>query len=129
MWTGRYDRKSRVIVVEVWISGPLGVARLNCVLDTGTQRTVIDPAIADQLGYSARMGRGRSRLTGVAGVQEGYRLEVQRMETMGFSAGPFAVLCHDFEEGLGIDGLIGMDALDDRIVTIDAIHGLLSVGS
>jgi Fe2+ transport system protein FeoA len=127
MWTSRFDPKQRAIIVPVQIQGPLGVARLQCLLDTGTTATVIDTAALDQIGYSARMGKSRSRLVAL-GTQEGYRLEVTRLDTMGFTAAPCEVLCHDFAETLGIDGLIGIDLLVGRLVLIDGAQGLLSVG-
>jgi len=84
------------------------------------------PAV-DELGYGAQMGTARSRLLGVSDVQEGYRLNVQRLETLGFAVEPWEVFCHDFDERLGVDGLLGMDLLAGRVTTIDCAQGLLTV--
>src|SRR3954468_842751 len=108
MFSGRFSPKHRVVWVEVSAFGPLGQRDLRFILDTGTPVTVIDPAVADELGYSARMGT-RSRLLGVDGIQEGYKLEIARLETMGLVVEEFEVWCHDFDDTLGVDGLIGMD--------------------
>ena len=126
MWTSEFDPKQRAIIVPVQVQGPLGVAKLQCLLDTGTTTTIIDTAALDQIGYSARMGKSRSRLVAL-GTQEGYRLDVAQLDTMGFTAAPCEVLCHDFIETLGIDGLVGMDLLEGRVVLIDGVRGILTV--
>lgn len=129
MFTSRFDPKEREIWVDVVLHGPLGQIPCRFLLDTGTRVTVVDPALVDALGYSARMGEGRSRLIGVDGVQEGYRLEVERIEALGFAVSPCEVFCHDFDERLGVDGLIGMDLLDGRVVHLDGVRGVLTVES
>lgn len=126
MWTGEFDPKRRAIILDTQLYGPLGVVRLRCLLDTGTTATIIDTKAIDQVGYGARMGKGRSRLVAL-GTQEGYRLDVERLETMGFGVAPCEVLCHDFAESLRIDGLIGMDLLERRVVKIDGVRGILAV--
>jgi predicted aspartyl protease len=101
---------------------------LRFVLDTGSQATVLNTASADDNGYSASMGTKRSRLLGVEGVQEGYRLKVDRLEALGFAVENHEVFCHDFDERLGVDGLIGMDLLAGRVLTIDGVKGLIRIG-
>jgi predicted aspartyl protease len=83
MVVGRFDPAECVIWVRVIVSGPLAARNLRFILDTGTQATVLNTAAADDLGYSAKMGTARSRLLGVEGVQEGYRLKVGRLEALG----------------------------------------------
>lgn len=125
MWTAEYDPRQRVILVEVVVHGPLGSRRIRCLLDTGTSATIIDTAIIDELGYSARMGKGRSRLVAI-GTQEGYRLEVTSLETMGYVFESCEIRCHDFQDDLGFAGLVGMDLLEGRILTIDGVRGMIT---
>jgi hypothetical protein len=127
MFVGQFDPNERVIWVEVRVFGPLGHRQLKFIFDTGTPVTILNTAIADNMGYGANMGTGRSRLLGPEGAQEGYRLRVDRLEALGFVMEPCELFCHDFDEQLGVDGLIGMDLLAGKIVTIDGAQGLITV--
>ena len=129
MFVARFDPKKRIVWLEVRLFGPLGYRDCRFILDTGTTVTVVDPGVVDGLGYSARMATARSRLVGIDGVQEGYRLEVAKLEALGFSVDHHEVFCHDFDDRLGVEGLIGMDLLDGRVVTLDGIEGRIIVDS
>src|SRR5688572_2817647 len=111
MWTDKFNPDEGEVWVTVRLFGPLGDRYLNCLLDTGTPVTILHTAITDELGYNASMATGRSRLWGVGGTQEGYRMPVARLETMGLVLDKTEVHCHDLPEKLGVEGLIGMDLL------------------
>lgn len=115
--------------VSVVIYGPLGRRRFRFILDTGTRVTTVDPEVLDQLGYNSRMGRRVSRSLGMGGVEQGYFIELSRVEAMGFITGPMEVVCADLPPGCGIDGLIGMDLLQHRVLTLDGIQGTIQVGT
>ncbi len=129
MYAVQFDPKELVIHVRLRIWGPARDSDLLFVFDTGTKRTVVDTAAIDALGYGASMGNALTTLTGVDGKQQGYRLKVDRFDALGMSLEGFNVFCHDFDETLGIDGLIGMDFIAGRVVTIDNVLGLLKVES
>src|SRR5262245_33456541 len=128
MIVARFEPERRVILVDVCISGPADTRDLSFILDTGSPVTIVNTEVIDLLGYSARMATERSRLIGAVGAQEGYQIAVDRLETMGFVIESCRVRCHDFEEEAGaVDGLIGMDLLEGRILTIDGIAGIVSI--
>ena len=127
MATIPFDPRARTVYLEVLLTGPLGIHRAIFVLDTGSPVSGVDPAIVDEIGYSPRMGRKVSRLVGVGGVQVGYELSVMRLETMGLVLAPCLLMCHDMPRGLGVDGLIGMDLLEGRILTLDGKAGLVTL--
>lgn len=127
MWTAPFDLQARTVYVLASLTGPLGVRRSLFVLDTGSQVSAVDPAIVDELGYSPRMGRQVSRLIGVGGVQVGYELPVMQLETMGLVLAPCLLMCHDMPRKLGVDGLIGMDLLEGRILTLDGKAGRVTL--
>ena len=81
----------------------------------------------DRLGYSPRMGRDFSTLAGLGGVQEGYALDLQRLQTIGFEVAGHTVLCHEIAPGFGVDGLVGMDLLEGRVVKLDGRNGWIEV--
>ncbi len=124
----QFERSERIIWVPVTLWGPLGEQELQFILDTGTSVTVVNTAIIDKLGYSAKMGTTRSRLVGVEGAQEGYQLEVKRIAILGLTIESCEVYCHDFEDRFGVQGLVGMDLLIDREIFIDGPNGVLKIG-
>lgn len=129
MWTGRFDPAEGVVWVTARVFGPLGDRYLNCILDTGTPQTILDTAILDSLGYSAHMGTRVMNLSGIGGRLPAYELPMARFETMGLILSPFAVLSQDIvPANLGVEGLIGMDLVIGRILTIDGERGTISLG-
>lgn len=127
MWTAPFDPAQRTLYVDVLLVGPAASRWCTFIIDTGTQITLLDPAIADVVGYGAHMGTRTSHLTAMGHAEVGYRLPVQRLELMGFTVERFEVACHEVAPELGIDGLVGMDLFEGRVVTIDGARGILSV--
>jgi predicted aspartyl protease len=123
----RFDPKKRVPWVTVVMSGPRGAREFHFIFDTGAQTTVVNTEAAEMLGCSARMGTVRSRTMGIADEHDGYRLVVQRLEVLGFTIEQHEVKCEDFDERYPVDGLIGMDLVEGRVVTIDGVRGTISV--
>jgi clan AA aspartic protease (TIGR02281 family) len=96
--------------VQGRVVGPRGTTLVRFVLDTGAAYTTITPEIADDLGYSARDGRRRTRVHTAVGIEQGYVLEVAKLAVLGVTACDFPV--HVFDLGHDdIDGLIGMNFL------------------
>ena len=81
------------------------------VLDTGASFTIIDHSLAEILGYSARDGIGQSMVSSVLGKEQGYRLIIESLETLGNKCSKIEVRCHDLQEQ-GIEGLLGMNFLE-----------------
>lgn len=123
-----FDPKKRVVWLEVQVFGPAGRGACRFILDTGSPVTVISTSVIDSLGYSARMGTTRSQLIGIEGAQEGYRLRIEQLQTLGLDVQDREVFCHDFDERLGVDGLIGMDLLEGHVLTLDCVQGTVTLG-
>ena len=128
MWTGKFDPHAIMVPIAGLLHGPLGSFNIHCVLDTGAPFTVINTAVADQLGYNARMGKRRVRLWGIGTPQEGYSVEVSRFEAMGLCLSSFEIVCEDLDPHFGIEGLIGLDLLARHILTLDFITGTIALG-
>ena len=129
MWTCDYDLTEGIIWVTVHIFGPRGDRYLDCILDTGSPQSIIDVAILDSLGYSAQMGTRTVILSGIGGRLRAYELPIQRFETMGLVLTSFSVLAQNIvPDNLGVEGLIGMDLIVERVLTIDGQKGRLTLG-
>ena len=125
MWSSRFEPEGGEIWIPVRVSGPLGRKWLQFLLDTGTAVSVIDTSVMDALGYNASAGKRTVRMGSIGGVQDGYALDVERLGTMGFERAPCELICQDLPRG--VDGLIGLDLLRGRILTVDAITGTITV--
>ena len=101
----------------------------SCVLalDTGASETFVSPGILDALGYSVRDAVGLSSVTSVVGREVGYRLPVKRFEALGFAFKDFLLNAHDFHDGSGIDGLLGLSFLQNFNYEIRSKEGILRV--
>ena len=123
MWEGKFNPADRVIWVTARLHGPLGTRPYQFVLDTGCYRTIVDAGIVDELGYSPAQGKQVTRLVGAGSAMPGYTLVVDRLETMGLHLDSFAVVCQDLPRDIGVDGLLGMDIIEGRVLTVDAKDG------
>ena len=127
MWTARFDPEVGAILTVVKVFGPNGHRDANFLLDTGAWRTSIDVDLTDELGYGAHMGNRHTRTVGAGAPIHGYSMNLQRIEIMGTLLEGFEVVCDGFDPEVEIDGLIGMDFLRDRVLTIDAIEGRVTL--
>jgi len=101
---------SDLIFVRARIAGPLGARIARFVLDTGAAYTTITPEVADDLGYSARDGRQRTRVHTAIGSEQGYVVVVAQLSVLGVAARSLPV--HVFDLGHDdIDGLVGLNFL------------------
>lgn len=102
-----YKLDGELIVVPVYLVGKAGVYDGMFILDTGSSGIVIDHTVAFTLGYSARDGVGFSTISSVVGKERGYRLAIEKFETLGKELLNIEVRCHDLKEQ-GVEGLVGM---------------------
>ena len=114
--------KGQAIVVDATINGSTS-ARL--LLDTGADRTVINPRVLVAAGVALAQGpTGQIRgATGTASVQ-GAALET--LEVGGAKVSRLLVIAHDIEHG-AVDGLLGRDFLDQFKVSIDSDSGVATL--
>jgi predicted aspartyl protease len=87
------------------------VHEADFILDTGSTFTIIDPSIADILGYSAHDASRFSTVASAAGRERGYRLTINAFEALGQHIKNMEIACHDLKQQ-GVEGLIGMDVLE-----------------
>lgn len=106
----RYELDGQLILIPVTLYGRHRAYETDFILDTGATFNMIDPSIADILGYSARDASGFSAVASAAGRERGYRLIVEAFETLGHRVTHLEVACHDLKQQ-GVEGLIGMDFL------------------
>jgi predicted aspartyl protease len=117
-----------LISVPVVVWGPRrSPSDLVFVLDTGTERTIIDVEIAARLGLSEEQAIRRSRVVSALGAEEGFVVTVPRFRALGYDRNDFPIACHRLGANARIDGLIGADFFDGLRLVIDYGAGVVAV--
>jgi predicted aspartyl protease len=108
----RFVTDGELLIVRGRVTGPLGTTIGRFVLDTGAVFTTITPEMVDLVGYGARDGTRRTRVRTAVGSEEGFLLEVARLDVLGLARPRFPV--HVFDLGHDdIDGLLGLNFLSE----------------
>ena len=110
------------IMVDVKINGN---ANANLLLDTGADRTMINPRVLVSAGAAISRPVGTTRVTGVAGSDDVSFVVIESLEVGEARVGRMQVASYDVA-GAG-DGLLGRDFLDRFSVNIDSAAGVVTL--
>jgi len=110
------------IMVDVKVNGSTNA---NLLLDTGADKTMINPRVLVAAGVSLSRPAGTAQVTGVAGSDRMSIVYVDSLEIGEARVGRLAVASYDVS-GAG-DGLLGRDFLDRFHVTIDSSAGVVTL--
>ena len=102
-----------------------GSARANLLLDTGADKTMINPRVLVEAGAPLSRPVGSAMVTGVAGSEQMQFVTINSLEVAGASVGKLTVAAYDVA-GAG-DGLLGRDFLDHFSVNIDSMKGIVTL--
>jgi hypothetical protein len=89
--------------------------------------TIIIPEVLDELGYTPRQGDAITVVRSAVSHEPGYLIRVARFACLGFQATDFRIHAHDLPEGVGIDGLIGLNFLKHFDYQIRSLQGRILV--
>ena len=102
-----------------------GSASAQLLLDTGADRTMINPRVLAAAGVSLARGIGAATVSGVGGSQEMQFVTINSLDVAGATVGRLTVAAHSID-GAG-DGLLGRDFLDQFSVNIDSAKGVVTL--
>jgi predicted aspartyl protease len=117
-----------LVVVQVEIEGPLGIAILRLALDTGATSTLINVAMLVSLGYDPGLSHNRIEVTTGSGVEFAPQITLSRIKSLGQERTNFLVLAHTLPSSAGVDGLLGLDFLRGENLNIDFRSGHITLG-
>ncbi len=103
------------VLVSVKING---TGPITLILDTGSDRTLVAPAVLQRLGISTE-NAPRGILKGVTGISYVDAVWVNSVEVGEAKVGPLLIIAHDADLKEA-DGLLGRDFLANFNVTINA---------
>ena len=122
-----FDPAQGPIRVEAEVSGPTGRSNLRLRLDTGATTSLVDPVMLVAVGYDPAASTDRVQLTMGNGVASVSRVVLTRLTALGQHGFGFPVLSHPLPPEAGTDGLLGLDFLRGRVLTLDFRSGLATL--
>jgi len=107
--------------------GPLRTARLCLALDPGATDSTIDQATLVSIGYDPALFPNRFAVMTASGVLFVPQIPLLKITALGHDRLGFPVLCHTLPPNAGIDGLLGLDFVRGKVLTLDFKNGLITL--
>lgn len=122
-----FDPHGRAIRVRVKLFGPDRTVDLELALDTGATHTVVRHGALVEAGYDADDALDLVVTGTPQGVMEIPRIVVRRLRALGRETLRLPVLAYDLPPEIALDGLLGLDFLRDRRLTLDFRTGWIEL--
>lgn len=103
--------------------GPAAELTRTLALDTGAAQTLIDSATLDAIGYNVGSRQTLIRLATVSGYEEAPTMVVDEVRALGTSVPSLRVVVRDLPASVGFYGLLGLDFLRGRHLSINFRRG------
>ena len=123
----RFDPRRRLVVVRTEIDGPSAAGVFRLALDTGSSTTLINVSVLVMLGYDPAMATKRIEITTASDLQYAAVLPIRRVKALGQEKHDLPILCHTLPPSAGVDGLLGLDFLRDRVLTVNFREGRIEL--
>lgn len=114
------SRIGRSLLLRTAIKGNNGkviVARL--IVDTGASYTMLPVEVVEALGYDTHHPLRTIRIVAANGIVVAPLIKVSWMHCLGQQIVDFPVIAHTLPSGTYVDGLLGMDFLENCQAVID----------
>jgi predicted aspartyl protease len=96
-------------------------------LDTGAVTTLIDTKPLQTLGYGPWDGMPRVRIVTAGDIKDAVQARIQTVAALGYEKHDFPVLILPLPKASGVDGLLGLNYLRERKLTLDFLKGEIIV--
>lgn len=122
-----FNPEEGLIIIPARIAGPGQTVVFRLALDTGATSTMVSTAVLRLAGYDPALSPERVRVTTGSGIEYVPRLGVERLEAMGQKRSDFPLLSHTLPPTASVDGVLGLDFLRGRSLTIDFRTGMVGL--
>ena len=122
-----FDADKGLILVAAEISGPHGSTVLKLVLDTGASTSLVRKEALIDLGFDPENEIRRVRMMTGSSIIDVPLVVSTRFSSLGRHRFGFPVIAHTLPKGSGVDGLLGLDFLRGRTLTIVFPQGEISL--
>ncbi|PKP57238.1 MAG: peptidase A2A [Candidatus Altiarchaeales archaeon HGW-Altiarchaeales-1] len=116
----------RPIIVDVMIIGKRKRG-VKVLLDTGATNTILSWDTLKDIGYDPAISTKRTNITTANGVIEAPLVRVKEISIGDFRVKDIDVLCHDIPELIRVDGLLGLNFIENFRVCIDYKKEILEI--
>lgn len=108
----KYELLKGVPIISATVAGKILIFTGRFIVDTGAYMTIIRTPRIDAMGYSARDATKPFSTESVIGKEKGYCLKIRVVQVFGKRFDDFEVAAIDLPPRYKIDGLIGMNLLN-----------------
>jgi len=122
-----FDSQAGLIVVPTKLYGPTGDVVVRLALDTGATTSMVNWDLLVLVGYDPAVVTARIQVTTGSGVEFVPRLEIEKIEALGQTRQRFSVLCHTLPPSAIVDGVLGLDFVRGRRLTVDFRQGVVDL--
>lgn len=123
----RFRSDDGLVVISAEIFGPARSVQLLLAVDTGAMTTMVNPAALMVAGYDPAAMSTRVEVTTASGIDFAPVVAVERFVALGHTHSDFSVLAHTLPPSAGVDGLMGLDFLRGRSLTVDFRAGEITL--
>lgn len=124
-----FNAKRGLVIVYGEVEGPKRTGVVRLALDTGATRTVINATPLVGLGYDPAGAIQRTEITTGSGVEYAAVLSIRRIRALGQERFSLPVLCHTLPPSAEVDGLLGLDFLRGKVLTVDFVNGRITLSA
>jgi hypothetical protein len=123
-----FDPAAGAVIVDGEVAGSAGAVALRLLLDTGANVSVITPDRLRSAGYDPAQPPGQITVmtAGSTGTVAGLFI-VGRLTALGMDRNNFPVLSYDLPPDVALDGLLGLDFFEGRVLAIDFVNHTVSL--
>jgi predicted aspartyl protease len=118
-----FDGQQGLIIVDAEVEGPTGAANLRLALDTGATRTLISRELLAAIACERDEAGQESEAATVSGVETVPHFVVRRLAALGSERKNLTVIGHTLPPQVGVDGLLGLDFLRGKNLTVNFAIG------
>ncbi len=122
-----FDPNGGLILVTALLEHEAGVAVLRLALDTGANFSVLKPEIFEDMGQNLPVEIDRFTLATANGLIEAPLIEVDSLTALGLVRSQVRFAVHDLPDILDIDGVLGLDFLREKRLTLDFRAGKIEL--
>ncbi len=122
-----FDKKARLILVEVSIKKEKRIVDGVFALDTGCSTTVVNPDFLERCEYSNEDYIEKTTFTTGSKRENGYLLKIETIKSIGLMRRNFKVISYELPIGFQFDGLLGTDFIRSKDLLISYRKGILKL--
>jgi hypothetical protein len=122
-----FNSMGKTVLVNAELRGPTNRVQLILALDTGATRTVIGLARLVAAGYDPTLATTQVQMTTGSQVVTVPLLAVKQLSALGQIRLNLSVIGHTLPPTASMDGLLGLDFFRGHILTLDFVHGQITL--